>query len=116
MAYCPSKKGLVQFIYRDDRDGLEYGGVLTVEFGQEEDQWVGLCHELGNAAQADTLAQVEIELLEAIDLQLNETARLCDVREYLADNEVELAPISMPREMSFSVAGRVLTKQAFNLR
>ena len=109
MAYCPSKKGLVPFIYRDDRDGVDYGGVLTVEFGQDEDQWIGLCHELGTPAQADTLAQVEVDLLEAIDLQLNEMARMCDVREYLADNEVKLAPVSMPREMSFAVAGSVLT-------
>lgn len=109
MTYCPSKKGLVPFIYRDDRDGLEYGGVLTVEFGQEEDQWVGLCHELGTATHADTLAQVEVELLEAIDLQLNETARICDVREYLADNEVGLVPVSMSREACFAVSGSVLT-------
>ena len=108
MAYQPSKRGLVPFIYRDERDGQDYGGVLTVEFGLDEDQWVGLCHELGTAAQADTLEEVETDLLEFIDLQLNEMARLCDVREYLADNEVKLAPVSMPQEMSFAVAGSVL--------
>ena len=108
MAYRHSKRGLVQFIYRDTRDGRDYAGVLTVEFGQDEDQWVGLCHELGTASQADSLAEVKSDLLEFIDLQLNETAQICDVREYLADNEVKLAPVSMPREMSFAVAGSVL--------
>ena len=108
MAYQPSKRGLVQFIYRDQQDGKDYGGVLTVEFGQEEGQWVGQCLELGTATHADTLAEVEADMLEFIDLQLNEMARLCDVREYLADNEVKLAPVSMPQEMSFAVAGSVL--------
>ena len=108
MSYQPSKRGLVPFIYRDEREGQDYGGVLTVEFGQEEGQWVGQCLELGTATHADTLEEVEAEILEFIDLQLNETARMCDVREYLADNEVKLAPVSMPQEMCFAVAGSVL--------
>ena len=88
---------------------MDYWGVLTVEFGEEEGQWVGVCKELGTATHADTLAEVEANLTEAIDLQLNETARLTDVLEYLADNQVVFAPISMPQQTGFAVAGSVLT-------
>ena len=87
---------------------MDYWGVLTVEFGEEEGQWVGICRELGTAMQADTLYEVEFALREAIDLQLNETAKITDVFEYLADNQVSFAPISTPQESGFAVAGSVL--------
>ena len=109
MAYQPSKLGLVQFTHRDAQGSIDYWGVLTVELGQEGGQWVGVCRELGTATQADTLAEVEADLREAIDLQLNEMARLTDVLEYLADNQVRFAPISMPQETGFAVVGSVLT-------
>ena len=109
MTYQPSKVGLVQFTHRDDRGAVDYWGVLTVEFGQEEGQWVGLCQELGTAAQADSLGQAEVELREAIDLQLNEMAKIADVFEYLADNQVNFAPISVPQKSGFAVVGSVLT-------
>ena len=109
MTYQPSKVGFAQFTHRDERGSVDYWGVLTVEFGEEGGQWVGLCQELGTATHADTLRQVEIELLEAIDLQLNETAKITDVFEYLTDNQVSFAPISTPQESGFVVAGSVLT-------
>ena len=109
MTYQPSKVGFVQFTHQDDRGFADYWGVLTVEFGEEEGQWVGICRELGTATQADTLAKAEDYLREALDLQLNEMARLTDVREYLIENEVNLMPISMPQEAGFAIAGSVLT-------
>ena len=96
MTYEPSKQGFVQFTYRDAQGAVDYVGVFTVEFGEEGGQWVGVCRELGTATQADTLAEVEAVLREAIDLQLNEMARIADVREYLIENQVNFAPISMP--------------------
>ena len=38
MTYQPSKLGLVPFTYRDAQGSVDYWGVLTVEFGQEEQQ------------------------------------------------------------------------------
>ncbi len=110
MTYQPAKLGLVQFIHRDDEGDIDYCGVLTVEFGQEEGQWVGLCQELGSAAHTDTLAQVEAELSEAINLQLNEMERLTDIREYLAENQVNVQPIAMAQRPGFALAGNLLTK------
>ena len=109
MTYQPSKLGLVPFTYRDAQGSVDYWGVLTVEFGQEEQQWVGLCKELGTATHADTLAQVEMDLREAIDLQLNELAQIPNVREYLIDNGVNISPISVPQETGFAVASSVFS-------
>ena len=109
MTYQPSKFGLVQFTYRDAQGSADFWGVLTVEFGEEEGQWVGLCKELGTATHADTLAEVEVDLRDAIDLQLNGMAQLTDVREYLMDNDVSIYPISIPQETGFAVASSVLT-------
>ena len=109
MTYQPSKLGLVQFTYRDAQGAVDYLGVLTVEFGEEGGQWVGICRELGTATQADSLAEVEVDLREAIDLQLNEMARIADVREYLIENQVNFAPVSMPDDTGFAVAGNVFT-------
>ena len=84
-------------------------GGINVEFGEEAGQWVGLCRELGTATHADTPAQVEEELREAIDLQLNEMAAITDVRKYLTDNGVSISPISISQENGFAVASSVFT-------
>ena len=108
MTYQPSKLGLVQFTYRDAQEAVDYLGALTVEFGEEGGQWVGICRELGTATQADTLAEAEAFLREAIDLQLNEMARISDVREYLIENQVNLERVSLPQDTGFAVAGNAL--------
>ena len=109
MAFEPSKLGFVQFTYRDARASVDYLGILTVEYGEEGGQWVGICRELGTATQADTLAEAEAFLRDAIDLQLNGMAELTDVREYLIENEVNFAPVSMPQNSGFALAGHSLT-------
>ena len=109
VTFEPSKLGFMQFTYRDAQEAVDYLGILTVGFGEEEGQWVGICRELGTATQADTLAETEANLREAIDLQLNEMARIADVREYLIENEVNFAPVSMPQDTGSAVAGNVLT-------
>ena len=103
-----SKQGLVQFFYRDEQGGLDYWGVLNVQFGEEDGQWVGMCQELGTAMQADTPEEVEVALLEGIELQLNGTAELCDIFEYLADFQVSITPVSIAQETGFTVSGSVL--------
>ena len=109
MTYQPSKLGHVQFTYRDAQGAVDYLGVLTVEYGEEGGQWVGICRELGTATQANSLAEAEAFLREAIDLQLNEMAQIADVREYLIENQVNLELVSLPNDSGFAVAGNVFT-------
>ena len=107
MTYQPTKVSFVQFTYRDAQEAVDYLGMLTVEYGEEGGQWVGICRELGTATQGDTLAEAEADLRDAIDLQLNGMAEIADVREYLIENEVNFAPVSMPQDTGFALAGNV---------
>ena len=109
MKFEPSKLGFVQFTHRDSQGAIDYLGILTVEFGEEGGQWVGICRELGTATQADTLAEVEEYLWEAIDLQLNEMAKITDVKGYLIDNGVSISPISSTQETGFALTSSVFT-------
>ena len=46
------------------------------------------------------------ELRDAVELQLNEVERLCDVRDYLEANHVQVVPIDVaasPEEAGFVV-------------
>ena len=45
--------------------------IVTVEFLQEDGQWVGRCLELGTATCADTLDEVHEAMIEALELHLN---------------------------------------------
>ena len=66
---------------------------LTLDYQQEEGQWVGVCLELGTSTFADTQEQTELELQEAVELQLNEMERLGYLREYLAAQGVTITHI-----------------------
>ena len=104
-----NRQGAMQIIHLDDRGSPDYWVELTAEYQEELGQWAGICFELGTAAQADTLAQVQAELLEAVELQLNETEKLTDIQEYLAENEVRVTRIKPSRQAGFTVAGSRLT-------
>ena len=52
--------------------------------------------------------QADAELREAIGLQLNEMAQIADIREYPAENHVNVQPVSMLREPGFALAGNLL--------
>ena len=67
--------------------------VLTVEFEQEDGMWIGTCLELGTSTQAQTLEELQAELTDAVDLQLNEMARLGYTREYLKSQGAKVLPI-----------------------
>ncbi|MDQ3702146.1 MAG: hypothetical protein M3442_14690 [Chloroflexota bacterium] len=45
--------------------------VLTLEFRQEDGQWLGRCRELGTSTFADTLDQVREELADLVMLHLS---------------------------------------------
>ena len=84
-------------IHRNSQGTPDYMLLLTFDFLEEAGQWVGICRELGTAAQSDTLAQVREELREAVELQLGEMERLCsaeDFQDYLAENQVRILPIT----------------------
>ncbi len=80
-------------IHRNTEGSTDYVIVLTFEFSQELDRWVGLCLELGTSTFADTLDQIRLELQEAVELQLNEVERLGYIQDYLAENHVRVVPV-----------------------
>lgn len=80
-------------IHRNPNGSPDYVIVLTFEFNQESNQWVGLCLELGTSTFADSLEQTRLELQEAVELQLNEMEKLTEVTEYLVENHVRIVPI-----------------------
>jgi hypothetical protein len=65
--------------------------VLTANFEQEEDKWVGTVLELGISTYADTIEVLRQELADAVILQLNEVERLGFMDEYLKEHGVRQA-------------------------
>ena len=87
---------MIRFVtgtHQDKRGNTDFVLGLTLDYQQEAGQWVGVCVELGTAAFADTPEQAELELREAVELQLNEMERLGYLREYLAAQDVAIIPI-----------------------
>ncbi len=96
----------VTVIHRNGQGSPDYVIVLTFEYSEESDKWVGVCLELGTPAFADTLEQVREELREAVELQLNEMERLTHVQDFLAENHVRIVQIDpgTSPETGFAVA------------
>ena len=93
-------------IHRTIHGLADFMVVLTFDFYEERGPWVGVCLELGTSAFSDSLEQVREELRDAVELQLNEMERLCDVRDYLEENHVHAVPIeaaTSPEEAGFVV-------------
>ena len=87
---------MIRFVtgtHQDERGNTDFVLGLTLDYQQEAGQWVGVCVELGTAAFADTPEQADLELREAVELQLNEMERLTNLREYLAAQDVQVIPI-----------------------
>ena len=80
-------------VHRDAQGCPDYVSVLTLDYQQESGQWVGVCVELGTSAFADTPEQADLELREAVELQLSEMERLTHLREYLAVQGVPVIPL-----------------------
>ena len=94
-------------VHRDKHGALDYLVQLTFDYFQEEGGWTGICLELGTATDSDALEQTQLQLHEAVELQLNEMERLCDIEEYLNYYQVCIVPIgpaATPRESGFAVA------------
>ena len=62
---------------------------LFLAYGMEDGEWVGVCEQLGIAANADTLEETKEILKDLIMLQLNGVEGLTSISGYLAENGVE---------------------------
>ena len=93
----------IQVVHSDESGASDYIIKLTLNYYQEAAQWIGFCEELGTCAYADDLEQTQVELREAVELQLNGVERLANIQEYLADNQVVIQPVKLPRQAGFAI-------------
>ena len=68
--------------------------VLTVEYLEEADMWVGQCLELGTPAEAATLKELRTGLAQAVGLQLQQMEELGYIGEFLNDHGVAILPLA----------------------
>lgn len=74
---------------------------LFLDYGIEEGEWVGVCKQLGIAANSDTLDETKEILKDLILLQLNGIDGLTSICDYLSENGVTiLEPESPPDDES----------------
>lgn len=88
--------------------------VLTLEFWQEDGQWLGRCRELGTATFAATLEQVRAELDDLVTLHLNGLQGIGEAERVLRERGVKLysdhAPPSVPTEVPTALGGGVFVQ------
>ena len=88
--------------------------VLTLEFWQEDGQWLGRCRELGTATFAATLEQVRAELDDLVTLHLNGLEDIGEAERVLKERGVKLysdeAPPSVPTEVPTALGGGALVQ------
>jgi len=77
---------------------------LTLLIEQEDNRWVGVCHELGTSAYAESLESALEELKEAVALQLNEIDRLGHLDAYLRDRHVQVSEVATHAEGEWAAA------------
>ncbi len=83
---------------RKDEQGAPNGViVLTADYDEYDEKWVGTILELGVSTYADSLKDLRHELSEATLLQLNEVERLGYMDEYLIDHGVKVLALSAPQ-------------------
>ncbi|MCH7802426.1 MAG: hypothetical protein IIC24_12930 [Chloroflexi bacterium] len=68
--------------------------VLTADFQEHDDVWVGTVLELGVSTFADNLDDVRSELKDATLLQLNEVERLGIIDEYIREQGVVILDLA----------------------
>ena len=71
---------------------------LFLDYGIEDGEWVGVCEQLGIAANADTLEETKEILKDLIMLQLNGVENLTSISAYLAENGVAIMEPENPRD------------------
>ena len=63
---------------------------LFLDYRMDDGEWVGVCEELGVAANADTLDGAKGILRDLVLLQLNGIEELTNLYDYLAENGVAI--------------------------
>jgi predicted RNase H-like HicB family nuclease len=63
--------------------------VLTYEFYQEDDQWVGTCRELGTSVCADTREEAMEDLQEAVGVHLNTLEDVGERKRFFRDHKIK---------------------------
>lgn len=71
---------------------------LLLNYGTEEDEWVGVCNQLGIAANAASLDETKEILKDLILLRLNGIESLTSICDYLSENGVTILEPESPRD------------------
>ena len=84
---------------------------LFLDYGTEEGEWVGVCEQLGIAANAVTLDETKEILQDLILLQLNGIEGLTSISGYLAENGVTVMEPETPRDSESSFVMTIATSR-----
>ncbi len=64
--------------------------VVTFEFKQEPNRWLGRCLQLGTATYGDTFEEVREDLTELIALHLNSLEGVGERKRFFSENGIRL--------------------------
>ncbi|OGU72340.1 MAG: hypothetical protein A2V93_01625 [Ignavibacteria bacterium RBG_16_34_14] len=64
--------------------------ILTMIFSKEDDQWVGLCEELGVSQFGDSYEEAKEHLNEAVLLHLNTLEDLGESERFFKENNIKV--------------------------
>ena len=79
---------------------------LFLDYGKEEGDWVGVCEQLGIAANADTLDEAKEILKDLVLLQLKGVEEISDINSFLTENGIA---IMEPERLKDDESGFTLT-------
>ena len=82
---------------------------LLLDYSTEEDDWVGVCNQLGIAANAASLDETKEILKDVILLRLNGIESLTSICDYLSENGVTILDPESPKD---DESGFILTTAA----
>ena len=86
------EQGVHFFISEEGRP--QYFIRLTLRYKRnDDDSWSGWCVELTTATDADTLPHLQEALLDLVQLHMDGTADVMDLKDWLTSREVALYPI-----------------------
>ena len=77
---------------------LDFTIELVLDYGREDAEWVGICEQLGIAANADTSGEVKEILKDLVLLQLNGVENLGSIVGYLTDNGIAIMEPEGPKD------------------
>ena len=76
--------------------------ILTCKFHKEDNQWVGICQELGTSDFGSTLDEARDRLAEAITLHLNALEDAGEREQFIKENNIQFY-IHKPSKIKVSV-------------